>query len=85
MRVPDTAARNQQGGDADKSYFSPPPAVSLLTRTASLIVPIFTTSRRLDFYPKLSLFYDYGAENEPFRFSRTLSVLIVSNWIENEQ
>lgn len=29
MHIPDTVANNQQGGNADKSYFSSPPAVSL--------------------------------------------------------
>lgn len=57
-------------------------AANPVTGTASLSVPIFTTSSRSDFYPKLSLSYDSGAGNGTFGFGWTLSVPSVTRKTE---
>jgi len=45
-----------------------------ITGTASLSVPIFTSSGRTDFDPQLSLSYDSGAGNGPFGFGWSLAL-----------
>src|SRR5579859_6418415 len=45
-----------------------------VTGTGFLSIPIFTTSARSDFYPKLSLSYDSGAGAGPFGIGWNLSV-----------
>lgn len=42
--------------------------------TGSLMVPIFTSPNRSDFYPKLSLSYDSGGSNGPFALGWNLKV-----------
>src|SRR5882762_5194002 len=49
-------------------------AANPVTGTASLSVPIFTTSGRSGFFPQLSLSYDSGAGNGPFGLGWSLSV-----------
>lgn len=49
-------------------------SVNSATGTSSLVVPIFTTPGRSDFYPKLSLSYDSGAGNGPFGLGWNLSI-----------
>src|SRR6266851_3685410 len=45
-----------------------------VTGTGSLSVPIFTTSGRSDFYPKLSLSYDSGTGTGSFGLGWNLSI-----------
>ncbi|WP_372635471.1 SpvB/TcaC N-terminal domain-containing protein [Fodinibius sp.] len=49
-------------------------SINRATGTASLKIPIYTTSGRDDFHPKLSLSYDSGAGNGPFGIGWSLSV-----------
>jgi Salmonella virulence plasmid 65kDa B protein len=53
-----------------------------LTGTASISVPIFTTSSRWDFYPKLSLTYDSGNGNGVFGLGWDISVPSISRKTE---